>query len=121
MALRDNPPPRPEVTLAVLRSEGDHGHQLELTIARSDDSCELEVLNLAHDPAAEWSGAVRVRASSEALVEHVGADWARLTLSKTLVQALGVEPGHALLIRQVGPDGAASMQSLFRVSPPTQM
>jgi hypothetical protein len=105
-------PARPDVTLAVLKN-----HALELVVAHADEECDFELLNLSANPSSTWDAAVKIE-------REIGGNWlpaetqpdlGRLVLTAEIVDELGLEADHSVLIRQVAPDGSVSVQSLFRV------
>jgi hypothetical protein len=108
------PPPRPDVTLALLQSRGARA-ALVLSVSQAAASCAFELINLSSNPNADWRMATRVD------LEH-GRNWmpldterGQLVLSPEHVEELGAKEEHTLLIRQVR-GGACSIQSLFKVS-----
>lgn len=115
VAILEDPPPRPDVTLALLSRSASGEASLVLSVSQAAEACVFELLNLSENPNADWSKATRVDLD-------VGRTWlpradgrGQLVLSSEHVQALGARPEHTLLIRQVS-GGAPSIQSLFKVS-----
>ena len=103
-------PPRPDVTLALLRDDG-----LELAVCNADDRCDFELLNLTADPCSTWDEAVRVHLNAGENWRPVSNDNGVLLLERAEIERLALEGEHTVMIRQVTTDGRSSVQSLFRI------
>ncbi|MBC7794067.1 MAG: hypothetical protein H7Z43_10195 [Clostridia bacterium] len=103
-------PPRPDVTLALLRDDG-----LELAICHADDRCDFELLNLTHDPCCTWDESVRIPLHAGENWRPVSGESGVLLVELAQIKSLALAGEHTVMIRQVTSDGRVSVQSLFRI------
>jgi hypothetical protein len=103
-------PPRPDVTLALLRDDG-----LELAVCHADERCDFELLNLTIDPCSTWDEALRVPLQPGRNWRTVNGENGVLLIEREEVERLAVAGEHTVMIRQVTSDGRVSVQSLFRI------
>ena len=108
--VRVSQPPRPDVTLALLRDDG-----LELAVCNADDRCDFELLNLSADPCSTWDEALRISPQSGENWRPVSDDNGVLVIELADVERLALAGDSTVMIRQVTSDGRSSVQSLFRV------
>ncbi|MEO0459347.1 MAG: hypothetical protein AAF219_00800 [Myxococcota bacterium] len=109
-----HPPPRPEVTLAVLERRNS-GDVLELSITRLLPDAEIFALNMSRDPGGSWSAAVNVTALEGTRIEEMSLQRTRITLGPTACHELQIQEGDSLLICQSHRVRGRSAQSLATV------
>ncbi|MEM6729996.1 MAG: hypothetical protein AAF658_00485 [Myxococcota bacterium] len=109
-----SPPPRPEVTLAVLREEED-GPFLDLSVARLLDDADIFVLNISRDPSGSWSAAVNITAVEGTRIRSTSRQRATVTLGPTGCHEIQVHEGDSLLVCQQHRERGRSAQSLVTI------
>ncbi|MEL6548358.1 MAG: hypothetical protein AAFQ82_27290 [Myxococcota bacterium] len=107
-------PPRPEVTLAVLR-HGEDGPTLELHLARLLDDADVFALNISRDPSGTWSAALNVSALEGTRLQSLGRRRAMVSVGPSGCDALQIQEGDSLLVGQMHRSRGRSAQSLVTV------
>ncbi len=108
------PPPRPEVTLAVLR-EGEEGPILELHLARLLHDSDVFAQNISRDPSGSWSAAINLNALEGTRLYPSGHRRAVIRMGPGGCHELQVTEGDSLLVCQYHRTKGRSAQSLVTV------
>lgn len=108
------PPPRPEVTLAVLQDSED-GPVLDLHLARLLEDTDVFAQNISRDPSGSWSAAVNVSALEGTRIQPSGHRRAVLRVGPSGCHELQIHEGDSLLVCQYHRAKGRSAQSLATV------